>query len=132
MGLINKLTLAIMSLVTSCTGIYGQNGFKTIDADEFEKAISTDTVQLVDVRTADEFAEGHISSDNIKNIDMKQPDFMERAKKELDKSKTIAVYCRSGRRSAEAAGRLAAEGFKVIDLDGGILEWQARGKNTDK
>ena len=82
---------------------------------------------MVDVRTEDEYNEGHLSFDGVKNIDMKQPDFINRAEEELDKGKTVAVYCRSGRRSADAARQLAECGFKVIDLKGGILEWQATG-----
>ena len=58
-------------------------------------------VSLVDVRTAEEYSEGHISG--AINIDFRQKDFMEKAKSLLDKSKKIAVYCRSGRRSASAA-----------------------------
>ena len=128
----NKIILSIMALFTGCMTGCGQQAFRTVDADEFEKAILTDSVQLVDVRTAEEFSEARIGSAEVKNIDMKQPDFMRRAAEELDKGKTVAVYCRSGRRSAEAAGWLAGQGYKVIDLKGGILEWQERGKNTTR
>lgn len=132
MRLINKLALAVMSMIGPCLNSCAQKEFRTIGADEFEKAITADSVQLVDVRTQAEFNEAHISSDKVINIDMKQPDFMQRATEELDKNKTVAVYCRSGRRSAEAAGWLAAKGYKVIDLKGGILDWQAKGKSTSR
>lgn len=132
MHLINKLALTLMTFAASCLAGCGQKEFRTVDADEFEKAISTDSVQVVDVRTKAEFDEVHIASDKIINMDMKQPDFMQRATEELDKNKTVAVYCRSGRRSAEAAGWLAEKGFKVIDLKGGILDWQAKGKSTSR
>lgn len=128
----NKLFILIMALFTGCLASCGQQKFSTVDADEFEKTIAADSVQLVDVRTTEEFADGHIGTDGTKNIDVKQPGFIERAEKELDKGKTVAVYCRSGRRSADATGRLAARGFKVIDLGGGILEWQQRGKPTSR
>lgn len=131
MRLINKLSVTVAALFACCLTGCGQQGFRTVDADEFEKAVLADTVQLVDVRTADEFKAARIGLGAVKNIDMKRADFMEQAARELDKGKTVAVYCRSGRRSAEAAGRLAKAGFKVIDLKGGILEWQARGKKTN-
>lgn len=130
MRLINRLSVTVTTLFACCLTSCGQYGFRTVDADEFEKAILADTVQLVDVRTADEFKTARIGLGTAKNIDMKRTDFMEQAARELDKCKTVAVYCRSGRRSAEAAGQLAEAGFKVIDLKGGILEWQARGKTT--
>ena len=53
---------------------------------------------------------------------LNQKDFKEGAKK-LDKTKTVYVYCRSGRRSNEAANYLANEGYKVVDMKGGILAW---------
>lgn len=125
-----KIILSAMTLLTGCLAGCGQQEFKSVDADEFEKAISTNNVQLVDVRTAEEFAEGHIGADATKNIDVKRPDFIEQAEQELDKGKTVAVYCRSGRRSADAAKQLAERGFKVIDLKGGIIGWRQHGKPT--
>jgi len=79
-------------------------------------------VVVLDVRTAEEFGEGHL--EGALNIDQAQSDFIEKAKGTLAIEKTIAVYCRSGRRSASAAGRLAAEGYKAVNLKGGILAWK--------
>ena len=50
-------------------------------------------------------------------------DFLEKAQAALPKDKTIAVYCRSGRRSADAANQLAAVGYRVVNLKGGIMAW---------
>lgn len=124
----NKLLISIMTLFASCLTSCGQQDIKSVDADEFEKVISRDGVQLLDVRTETEFREGHIASDKVKNIDYRQPDFIDRADSELDKGRPVAVYCRSGRRSLDAARLLVKRGFEVIDLKGGILEWQERGK----
>lgn len=124
----NKFILSIMALLTCSLGSCGQHGFKTVDADEFEREIASDSVQLVDVRTAGEFAEGHIAAGRVVNIDVKTPDFAVRADELLDKGKTVAVYCRSGKRSAYAAGQLVKSGFRVINLDGGILAWRQKGK----
>ena len=124
--------MSFIALFTCCLGSCGQQEFKTVDADEFEREIASGNVQLVDVRTAEEFADGHIASEGVRNIDVKQPDFAGRADEVLDKGKTVAVYCRSGKRSANAARQLAKKGFNVINLDGGILEWQHRGKPVAK
>lgn len=128
MQIMNKLLLSVMALFTGCLTSCGQQDIKSVDADEFEKTISRDGVQLLDVRTEAEFREGHIASDKVKNIDYRQPDFIEQADGELDKGRPVAVYCRSGRRSMDAARLLAKRGFEVINLEGGILEWQERGK----
>ncbi len=128
MQIMNKLLLSVMALFTGCLTSCGQQDIKSVDADEFEKTISRDGVQLLDVRTEAEFSEGHIASNKVKNIDYRQPDFVEQADGELDKGRPVAVYCRSGRRSMDAARLLAKRGFEVINLKGGILEWQERGK----
>ena len=57
-------------------------------------------------------------------IDQGQSDFVEKAKATLPTDKTIAIYCRSGRRSANTAGRLADVGYKCVNLKGGIIAWQ--------
>lgn len=128
----NRLILSIIGFFTGGLCYCGQHNFKTVDADEFEHVISADGVQVVDVRTAGEFSEAHIEANGIMNIDVKQHDFMAQAKERLSKSRPVAVYCRSGRRSADAAGMLSEEGYNVTDLKGGILEWQKRGKKTAK
>ena len=69
-----------------------------------------------------EFAEGHIKGAIL--IDQFQNDFVEQALARLPKDKIIAVYCRSGRRSANAAGKLADVGYKCVNLLGGIIAWK--------
>lgn len=90
---------------------------------EFQDYISTDGVQLVDVRTAEEFAEGHLQG--AVNIDVHDSDFISTSEQLLDKAKPVAVYCRSGKRSAHAAQELEERGYKVTNMEGGILEWEA-------
>lgn len=98
---------------------------RTVGVSEFEQALTADSTQLLDVRTAEEYAQGRIAG--ALNIDIHRPDFMDRARAGLSKTRPVYVYCRSGRRSMTAAGKLAHEGFQVINLDGGILAWtQAR------
>ena len=113
--------LAALGLTSAC----GQRNFQDVDVKGFAALTSEPDVTVLDVRTAQEFAEGHI--DGAVNIDVKQTDFLEKAKAALAKDKRIAVYCRSGRRSADAANRLAAEGYQCINLKGGILAWKEAG-----
>ena len=108
-------------LVTACSS-NEKHGFKSVAVQEFANIISdTTTVMLVDVRTAEEYGSGHI--ENALNIDVKQDDFEETAIKTLPKNKTIAVYCRSGRRSKKASEILSQNGYKVIELDSGYTGW---------
>jgi L-ascorbate metabolism protein UlaG (beta-lactamase superfamily)/rhodanese-related sulfurtransferase len=116
--------LTLLGLATAC----GQH-FENANVNRFAELIADPDVVLLDVRTAAEYDEGHIA--NALNIDVKQDDFIAQAKSILPADKTIALYCRSGRRSASAAGKLSAEGFKVVNLNGGIMAWKEAGKPVE-
>lgn len=108
-------------LVTACSS-NEKHGFKSVAVQEFANIIAdTTTVILVDVRTAEEYGSGHI--ENALNIDVKQDNFEKNAINMLPKDKTIAVYCRSGRRSKKAAEILSKNGYNVIELDSGYTGW---------
>ena len=98
-------------------------GFRSVEAEEFGRIIAdtTQAVTRLDVRTAAEYAEGHIA--NAVNIDVLDGNFESRATGKLPKDKTVAVYCRSGNRSKKAAGKLAALGYTNIVEFGGINDW---------
>ena len=111
--------LAVLGLNSAC----GQENFGNADVAGFAELVADTNVVVLDVRTASEFAEGHL--ERAINIDYQQSDFMEKAKAMLSMDKKIAVYCRSGRRSAGAAGKLGDEGYKLVNLKGGINAWKA-------
>lgn len=93
----------------------------SVPAAEFRSEIQSHDTQLVDVRTPEEFDESHISG--AVNIDVKSADFLPLAMKSLSKERPVYVYCRSGRRSLQAGEMLAKEGYRVVNLSGGIIEW---------
>ena len=110
--------LAVLGLNTAC----GQGNFENTDVQGFAELVADINVIVLDVRTAAEFAEGHL--ERAINIDYHQSDFVEKAKATLPLDKKIAVYCRSGRRSAGAAGKLGEDGYKLVNLKGGIIAWK--------
>ncbi len=99
----------------------------SIGADEFEKLITRNKVQILDVRTAKEFNTGHIK--NALQADWtNNTQFTDRVQY-IDKDKPVYVYCLVGGRSAAAATWMRTNGFKnVIELTGGINAW----KQADK
>ena len=123
-----KLTIYFI-VMTMCTmqasGCIHNDSIISVSAPEFKKEIKSDSVQLVDVRTPQEYAEGHI--DGALNINVQSDDFKELAQRELSKDSTVLVYCRSGRRSLDAAEILIKLGYKVINLKGVIIEWKEDG-----
>lgn len=119
----NKVLSILLSLfgLVSCSNAQSDS-IKTVSASEFAEIIKADSVVLVDVRTAEEFNSGHI--DGAMNIDVLKNDFVSVATSTLlPKEKTIAVYCRSGKLSMKAANILAKDGYKVVNLRGGWMEW---------
>lgn len=113
--------LALLGLATACERLEYENA----DANTFASRIASPDVVVLDVRTAAEYGEGHIQG--AINIDVKEDNFIETAKSTLQTDKTIAVYCRGGRRSVTAAEKLVAEHYKVVNLEGGIMAWKDAG-----
>ena len=96
----------------------------------FAQRVMCKSVVLVDVRTPKEYAEGHL--EGARNVTWGD-DFEKQWKAaDIKKRFTVAVYCRGGRRSKAAAKELVKMGYKVIDLDGGIMAWQKAGKPVVK
>jgi len=117
----------IVSSLIGILAVIGCSGYKTLDVNEFEQALQDKgNIQIADVRTDEEYAEGHI--DGAVLIDVQKESFMEDAGKILSKSMPVAVYCRTGIRSATAASQLQKAGYEVINLDGGITAWTGAGK----
>lgn len=117
-------------MLLSFFSLFSCKAYKDLPVDAFQKILSSDAAaQLVDVRTPEEYAAGHL--DGAVNIDWKIDDtghgFMELAKTQLRTDLPVLVYCRSGRRSAAAAGMLTKAGFKVYNMAGGYLAWTGAG-----
>lgn len=111
----------ILALCTFLMLVACQSAIKPIGTEEL-RAINKSGIQLIDVRTPEEFAEYHI--EGAKNIDIFSEDFEEQIQ-QLDRNEPVYVYCRSGKRSNDAAQKMQKMGFqKIYDLQGGILEWE--------
>lgn len=129
------LALATIVLV-SCARIMSKSStrgdkvlltpYASVNADEFQSLIADPNLQLLDVRTQEEFDEGHIAGALL--VDVNDSAFVEKATAVLDVNRAVAVYCRSGRRSARAASLLSENRFKVTNLNGGVIAWQDSGK----
>ena len=122
-----------MSLFTALLGMLScasGTPVSDLDVDAFEAKAADPAVFLVDVRTPDEYAEGHLRG--ATNIDWNAPGFLDQFASACPKETPVAVYCRSGRRSAEAAQKLSKAGYTVTNLLGGIVAWQEAGKPVTK
>lgn len=129
----HRLFFVILSFtILSCNGQPSKK-IESVAPEVFaEKIKATPNAQILDVRTPEEFASEHI--DKATNINWLGDDFVTNVEN-LDKSKPVFVYCKSGGRSAKASAKLAELGFKTIyELQGGIMKWNAAGfsKSSEK
>ena len=116
-------------LLSSCGNLIGGQKYTTVSPADFAKKMAEGPVQLVDVRTPQEYAERHLKE--AVNINFNDDGFIDKADK-LDKSKPVLVYCLSGGRSSKASALLTGKGFsQVYNLDGGILAWTNAGNPVE-
>jgi rhodanese-related sulfurtransferase len=119
------LTSIALTVVVACGGTTTVEVEVISPAAAAEAIADTPSVVVIDVRTPEEFAEGHL--DGARNIDVLAADFRDRVA-ELDRDSDYLIYCRSGSRSADAASVLEELGFASVDeIDGGIVAWQGAG-----
>jgi rhodanese-related sulfurtransferase len=118
------ISLLLASCFASCRSTAQVNA--TLPPAAYQAAIAQGNVQILDVRTADEYRSGHIA--NSLQADWRdQGQFKDRTQY-LDKNKSVYVYCLSGGRSAAAADYLRQQGFAAVtNLEGGMTAWRAAG-----
>lgn len=140
-----KILLSLLAAVgLSTTGCSAQAGksasaAKTAPSDvitilapqAFINQAKADTTSiLLDVRTPKEYAEGHLA--NARQLDYLNTEAFDAGIKQLDKSRTYYIYCRSGKRSHSACLKMKKQGFKVYDMEGGILNWTKLGMPIER
>jgi rhodanese-related sulfurtransferase len=99
-----------------------QEDVKSISTIELKLLLEKEDIQLVDVRTPEEIKQGFIATAKFANFF--DDDFYIKAAKQLDQSKPVYLYCRSGSRSAKSAKKLQKQGYKVYNVLGGYNKWK--------
>lgn len=124
-----RLSLLLLLLLTPMFA-FAADQVKHVNANGAAKLVASGNVVVVDVRTPEEFKEGHIKG--AKNIDIMDKDFEAQVGK-LDKSKPTLVHCQAGSRSERALKTFEKLGFTdVTHLDNGFAGWEAAGKPVEK
>lgn len=113
----------IILILSSCSKDKSDSIGTNLSATEFsDKLKENPEATVIDVRTPEEFSNGHVA--NSININLNSDNFDSQISL-IDKSKPVFVYCLSGNRSTSAAGKMRSAGFKeVYELKGGILKWK--------
>ncbi|MGL4780970.1 MAG: rhodanese-like domain-containing protein [Bacteroidales bacterium] len=120
MKTLKRITILLSCLLSMACHAQNQT-FESLSNKEFKKILNEDDIILIDVRTVNEYQSGHLP--RAINIDVRNSDFDSLVSK-LDKKKRIAVYCRSGGRSKSAAKKITEKGYKVYELNTGIMNWK--------
>jgi rhodanese-related sulfurtransferase len=118
-----KNALIILFLISSIVSCKSQTKevITKVDVETFKKGLTNNKVQLVDVRTPEEFQEGYI--ENAILIDYFSEDFKTKIQ-ELNKKEPVYLYCKSGNRSGKTSIILRDLGFtEIVDLEGGYMAW---------
>lgn len=118
------LVAVLLIGLSACAG-ESNAAVTNLNVSEFANVLATEDVVILDVRTPAEFSDGHIA--NAINIDAQSGNFAAEIEA-LDKTKTYAVYCRSGNRSGTATQIMAEAGFsKLYNMNGGTIDWTNSG-----
>ena len=128
-----KILLSLLTAIsfgtTDCSA--QSNSIDTLVPQAFIKQAKADTTSIIlDVRTPEEYKEEHLAG--AQQLDFLNTSVFDAGIKLLDKSHTYYVYCRSGKRSHHACMKMQKLGFKVFDMEGGILNWKKLGMPTTK
>ncbi len=120
-----------LSLALAFTFVIQAQSVKTVDVKAFDSGLKKENAQLLDVRTPDEYKDGHLKGSTL--ADWNDQEAFLKNVKVLDKSKPVYVYCLAGVRSLKAADWLTKNGYtQVYSLDGGIKAWKEEGKPVVK
>ncbi len=121
-----KPQVILLSLMAVAVAIAGcgekTSGYTDISVKKARELIEGRKVFLLDVRTPQEYSSGHIKGAYL--IPLQE---LEDRLNEIPKDQKILVYCRTGHRSAIASQILAENGFDVLNMKGGIVEWINKG-----
>ena len=133
-----KILLSLLAAVglstTGCSAQAGQSsksapsdGIIVLAPQTFINQAKADTTSIIlDVRTSKEYAEGHLAG--AQQLDYLNPEAFDAGISKLDKSRN----CRSGKRSHGACQKMKKQGFKVYDMEGGILNWTKLGMPVER
>lgn len=126
--LLLPLVILLFGMVLSSCDTAPKGKVEVVSAAVIAKQLITPNLQLVDVRTAAEFAQGTIKG--AVNIDVKETTTFKDKMEQFDKNKPVYIFCQAGGRSKRAAAQLLEMGFTTIyDFSGGYSTWSSQHNN---
>ncbi len=121
------IAISCLNIFASCNS---QSQQTNLSVTEFEKGIAQNNIQVLDVRTPNEYQSGHLKNALLADWN-NDAEFKQRVKA-LDKRKPVYTYCLSGGRSSAATQYLKKNGYKAYNLSGGISAWKRESKPVEQ
>lgn len=119
-----KYIVLYLVLIVSLTGCMSGT-YQDVSVEEAKKMVANGEVQVIDVRTPEEFSTGHIPDAELIPLQV-----IEGMLDELDKEESYLIVCKSGNRSSEASAILAENGFtSIYNMSGGMNQWNGEVQN---
>jgi len=126
----NRLAFVLSFIIALNLPAMAEDKVKHVDAEAASRLVQAGGITILDVRTPEEFREGHLR--DAKNADIFAKDFAAQLGV-LDKTKPILVHCQAGGRSTRSLAILEKQGFTTVyHLDGGMNDWLKAGKSVVK
>ena len=126
--LLLPLAILLFGMVLTSCDTAPKGKVEVVSAATVATQLSTPNLQLVDVRTAAEFAQGTIKG--AVNIDVKETTTFKDKMEQFDKNKPVYIFCQAGGRSKKAAAQLLEMGFTTIyDFSDGYSTWSSQHNN---
>jgi rhodanese-related sulfurtransferase len=125
-----KLIILLFDPLVCFSQISNQRKYEVLDFDTFKKNIELENVILIDVRTFEEYSDGHIKG--AVNVDYYKENFFNSYFENIDKNKPLYIYCKSGNRSRRTSDKFINQGFlKIYDLKDGYVSWSNNQKKEN-
>lgn len=126
-----RLCCMLVILSLTILSAFSQDAVNVITPDKYKEAMD-DSIHnvILDVRRPMEYSDGHLAKAIL--LDWSNQEIFKQGVEKLPKEKTYYIYCKSGKRSHAAALMMQSKGFKVFDMQGGILNWNAQGFPIEK
>ena len=114
--------IVLLFIPVFCFSQISKNKYEILEYEIFKNDTQLKNILLIDVRTSEEYKEGHI--EGAINIDFYQENVFNSFFKKIDNTKPVYIYCRSGNRSRKTSNKLIEMGFvKIYDLKDGYVSW---------
>lgn len=125
-----KRVIVFFIMIAAAVSCETCRDMKSLNVNEFARYLKRRNVVLIDVRTPEEHAQGHIPGTDF-NFDVLEESFESMVLENISPDSNVAIYCRSGNRSKTAGAFLVSNCYRVVELGSGFNGWKESGRDLE-